>query len=129
MRFDVNGNAAAEQPYTVNGWYDTGRMEGSKKIWEYHGHTTSGSTNDVDVVMTTLSNIDEIISLRGFLYSNNNNMKYPINFYRRASDQNIYSYINGTGQVILGWHVGNTSDNTFANRPVYWTLETTRTDA
>jgi hypothetical protein len=129
MRFDVNGNAVAAPDLAENAWFDTGIMSGTKKVWKYHGVTTSAPTRDADITLVSLPVIQDFFGITGFLYSNNNNMKYPINFYRPASGQSIYTYVTGAGAVMMGWHTNDTADNTFASRTMRWVLTCTRTDA
>jgi V8-like Glu-specific endopeptidase len=133
MAYDANGNPGPLPQQVQNGWVDTGRRHvDGKHIWEYHGHDTSGGSSGQDVIMRNLPEIQEALSIRGYLVSSNPSgnpspMRYPINFYRYDSGQNIYTYINSTvPSVSIGWRA---NDTFFANRPVYWTLEATRNDA
>jgi hypothetical protein len=128
MTFDANGNAVPISNLAENAWTFSGMMAGTKKLWYYLGVTTSAPTRDTDITMVTIPNIQDVYSLEGFLYAGNN-IRYPINFYRRASQQSICTYIGTNGAVQMGWGTQDTSDNNFASKTMRWLLLATRTDA
>jgi hypothetical protein len=75
-------------------------------------------------------NMDEAISLRGFLL-NSNNVNVQIKSYYAQTGDNVFADVNQNGDIRMVWHVANpsTSAQVWANRPVSFILEATRKDA
>jgi hypothetical protein len=127
----VSINAVPLPQYAEAGWRSTGRKAVSGKlIWEYTGHTTTPGSNDTGGLLGNAPNMDEAISLRGFVL-NSNNVNVPINSYYAQTGDNVYTDVSQNGDIRMVWHVANTSTSSqvWANRPVWFILEATRKDA
>jgi phage major head subunit gpT-like protein len=131
VAYDASGVPGPLPQYAEAGWRSTGRREtNGKLIWEFVGHTKTPGASDTVGLLGNAPNIAEAISIRGFVL-NSNNINVPINSYYAQTGDNVYTDVNQNGDIRMVWHVANpsTSAQVWANRPVWFILEATRTDA
>jgi hypothetical protein len=128
--YDNAGNLQPLGTQVEAGWRNTGRRTSNGKlIWEYVGNTQTPSSAGTNGVLGKAANIDQVISLRGTLI-NGNGTRVPINYYQASSGDNVMSTVASDGTINLIWNIGSGgSASVWANKPVTYVLEATRTDA
>jgi hypothetical protein len=129
-QYDNSGNLMPIGQNVEAGWRNTGRRApNGKLIWEYVGHTTTPATAGTQGVLGRAPNIDEVISLRGTVV-NSNGTRVPINYYQASSGDNVTGTVAPDGTINRAWGIGSGgAASVWANRPVNYVLEATRTDA